>query len=442
MDRSLDSETLIPFLMRLLDDARGAGAVAAEVLRVDTQTTALSWKGDRRARPRRARALAITGAVYLDGGKAGWFKADTEDRSQLKRAVEDALRRARDARADDACAPADRYDINTRGLGIDDPRYETIDDTARLDVVRGNEAACTDVNGVDCVSVRYQDATVVRSFASSRGVQACSAETLYEVALEARDRTNGRTLVQSARARNFAHVGSLPYGVDLARRLADLRDEAAMPPGQPALVFETRVMATVLALLAPAFTSTRVRAGESFLADLKGRPIGHPRVHLIDDACMPGGVNTHAFDDRGVPSMPVPFIKEGHLGGLLYDPEEARRAGVRPTGHTLNGALAPSNLVLRAGNRSRTQMLGEVPLALCFDHLSGKVDIKTGRFDLSGPAFILERGQRQGVVPTVRLRGAITDLLAAVVEVASDQEREDAVDCATTLFKGFPVEVG
>ncbi|MCB9796886.1 MAG: hypothetical protein H6741_29645 [Alphaproteobacteria bacterium] len=441
MESILDQGSATQLLTSALEIAQGAGALAAEALVESTNTVTLDAIGGRLGQPKAVHRDRVSGFVYLDGGRTGRFQLNSADSGKLAAAVRKAIEEARRSRLSPEAGPVDRYDIATRGLGLEDPRYKHIDDEARAEVLLSNFEAAEAVDGVELTEVRYSDTALSRTYVSTRGQAAYCTETLYGLRLEARDRRSGRHLSQNSRARHFAHVGSLPYGVDLARRLVDLRDTVALPGGELGIVLETRVMATLLELLAPAFIAPLRESGKSFIAGFKGN-LGHPRVHLIDDASLHGGVCTRAFDDRGVPPMPVPLIREGQLGGLYHDPESARRADVRPTGHFTDGALRPSNLVLRPGNRSRTQMLGEVPLSLCFDHIEGGLDIATGSCRLSGPAFVLERGQRAGVVPEVVLEGHVTELLGAVVEVASDQEREGHVDCATTLIKGFPVYAG
>ena len=219
----------------------------------------------------------------------------------------------------------------------------------------------------------------------------------------------------------------------------DLRDEVPMPPGEPALILESRVLAGLLRAIAPAFSAELVERGGSFVSKAPGGKLGNARIHLIDDGGLTGAPYTLAFDDRGVPPMPIPIIREGVLGGLYHTPATARRHNARPTGHQLGGALVPSNLGFRSGNRSRTQMLGEVNLGLALDHFTGKIDLNNGTLDLRGPALVLERGQRRGAVREVRLKTTIIELFTKVIEVASDQERHDGVDCATTLIRGVPL---
>ena len=127
------------------------------------------------------------------------------------------------------------------------------------------------------------------------------------------------------------------------------------------------------------------------------------------------------------------------MTGLYQSPESARIADIRPTGHIRGGALVPSNLVLRPGNRSRTQMLSEVPVALSYDRLEGELDTKTGRLRCWGPAFVLEKGRPKGSLPRVELDVDIVDLLLQVQEIAADQERHGHVDCATVLIREAPL---
>lgn len=439
MEKPQEDVRALALLSRVLEDARSLGAVAAEALVVTSQSCTLQWKGGRRTQPQRGAELRLSGYVYLDGGKRGSFSVNSDGRDAQHEALQAAVAAAKSAPTNAEAGPADRYNIATRGLGIDDPRYHIITDEDRREVITFNEETCSKVEGIECQSVRYGDLRRLRAFASSRGVEVVSVETRYDVSVDARDKVTGLMLGQTASARHFANVGSLPYGSELGNRLASLRQRVQLPPGDPAIVLESRAMATILSAFTRAFSAPLLHAGKSFLTQHLKRPIGHARVHLVDDAGLHGGLLTRAFDDRGVPPVPVPIIREGYLGGLFHDPESARLDSTRPTGHVLDGQIQPSNLVLRAGNRSRTQMLGEVPLALAFDHISGTLDLATGLLEMQGPAIVMERGHHVGAVVKAVLRGHISELLRAVVEVASDQERYSAVDCATTLIKGFPV---
>jgi len=386
--------------------------------------------------------IRVQGRLYLSDGRCAGFAVDSDDRQRVLGRLKEAVTRARSAEPDPLAGPVDRYNITTRGLGTDDVRYPNISIEDREEVALINEEACANVDGVIPVSCSYEDRRTVRAYASSKGIQAESASTFYEIQLQAS--CGERALSHTASARNFANVGSLPFGVDLARRLAALQgsDEVplvSLPSTELPMVMDSRVMAWLIERIGPAFSQRAVAAGKTFVANNLGGRIASPKVHLMDDAGLHGGLRTHAFDDRGVPPIALPVIKEGLQAGLYYDPEAARAANIRPTGHLIDGDLRPGNLILLAGNRSRTQMLSEVPSSICFDHIDGNLNLRTGKLDVSGPAFLLEKGRRVGVIESVRLKTDIITLLSGVQEVASDQERFEAVDCATALIIGVPL---
>ncbi len=439
----MTSSPLLSILNDCLDDARGAGARACELTLTRSEGTRIQARGGRITEVQRPCSTKLRGRVYLPDGRSASLSADTGDRSKIAGRIRAALDQARGAAPDAAAGPADRYSITTRGLGIDDVRFGDIGLEDREEVALLNEESCAAEPGVQPRGCTYEDRRTLRAYASSRGVEVESADTLYTVHLEAS--LGAHTLSHTASARNFANVGSLPYGVDLARRLVALQGSEALPAvslpdaGLP-LVLESRVVAWIIQRLGPAFSSRAIAGGKVFLSKHAGQRIASPKVHLMDDGGLHGGLHTRAFDDRGVPPLALPVIREGIQAGQYYDPEGARAAGVRPTGHAMGGALSPSNLILLAGNRSRTQMLSEVPNSICFDHIDGSLNLRTGKLDVSGPAFLLEKGRRIGVIDAVRLKTDLITLLSSVREIASDQERCGAVDCATALVVGdFPL---
>ena len=439
MDRRQDERTNVPALLKIIDEAKALGAEHAELLVTRVDRAEHVWAEGRRAPAKKDSKTVVSGVVTLHEGQAVSFTLPDLAGKGLKPALEAAINKAKKLPADPDGGPAERYPITLRGLSVDDPRYPNISEEDRDEVLLINREACAESPGVDPTRITYQEQRRARSFVSSRGFDSVAADTLYHVIVEGRDSHSGRVLAHSAVARNFANVGSLPYGVELTRRLMDLRDEVPMPPGEPALILESRVLAGLLRSIAPAFSAELVERGASFVSKAPGGKLGNARIHLIDDGGLTGAPYTLAFDDRGVSPMPIPIIREGVLGGLYHTPATARRHNARPTGHQLGGALVPSNLGFRSGNRSRTQMLGEVNLGLAPDHLTGKIDLNNGTVDLRGPALVLERGQRRGAVREIRVKTTIIELFTKVVEVASDQERHDGVDCATTLIRGVPL---
>jgi len=441
-DFMANSSSPLTTISDYLDDARSAGAKAAEFTCVASSGHRVEVRGGRVTNTSAPQGYRLQGWVYLADGRSASFSTESTDQQRARARIATAVQQAKSSDPDPLAGPVERYDITTRGLGTDDVRYPNIAMEDREEVALINEETCTGAPGLTSQGCVYEDRRTIRAYASSRSIQVESASTYYEVQLQAR--LGDRTLAHTASARNFANVGSLPFGVDLARRLLALQGseevpKVALPSVDLPMVMNSRVMSWLIDHIGPAFSQRAVDAGKVFLANHIGQRIASPKVHLMDDAGLHGGLRTYAFDDRGVPPMALPVIREGLQAGLYYDPEAARAKEIRSTGHVINGDLRPGNLILLAGNRSRTQMLSEVPNSICFDHIEGNLNLRTGKLDVSGPAFLLEKGRHIGVIEKVRLKTDIITLLSGVQEVASDQERYEAVDCATALITGVPL---
>ena len=429
---------LLPVLERLAELARDKGASDVELLDARWQARSVEVRRGQAADVQVMNGAVLRGRVHVDGAKSASFS--TKDPSAARDVITKAMARAHKGKPDNAQGPSEAFPISERGVGLDDRRYDVLSDRDRTQVALDGYRGCKG-DRVICHSTDYTDVRTFRAFYSTRGISTSSSDTRYDVRIQASLDDQSLSTELQAAGRAFASIGALPYGLDLAERLQGLSAATVpLPPTEDAaIVLEPYVLASLLTRLAPAFCADAVLGGRSFLSKLKGTELGSYRVHLIDDATLHGALLTRAFDDRGVAPMPVPLIQEGQLGGLLHTPETARAEDARPTGHEMDGNLCPSNLILRRGNRSRTQMLGEVPLALQFDRLDGDLDLKTGMLELYGPAFILESGKRRGLVRRAVLRGHILELLKGVKELASNQQRTLNVDCATAVITGFPV---
>jgi predicted Zn-dependent protease len=438
MSSSTEDPRVLPQLNRWLDHVRADGARGAELVHKCCTTHALQIADGRRTGGPPTTTVELSGFVYLEGGRTGRVSLSNPAANAVPKALTKALRGAKRAAKNPTAGPVQRIGISERGMGIADRRYEMLDDESRPAVLQLNEDAVGNHAGIELLSIDYKDVRTVRTCSSSTENEATSVDTFYSVTVRVRDSHNGAELEATTAARNFSHVGSLPFGAELAKRLIALREPGNPPDGPVPLVLESRVAAWILARLAPAFAADKVADGSSFLAQREGRLAG-PRLHLIDDPGLHGGLRTLPFDDRGVSPSPVAIIREGLMEGLYQSPETARIADIRPTGHVRGGALVPTNLILRPGNRSRTQMLSEVPVAISYDRLDGEFDLATGRLKCWGPAFVLEKGRPKGSLGRVDLDVDIVDLLLQVQEIAADQERHGHVDCATVLVRQAPL---
>jgi len=427
---------LLPYLFDLVKFARSKGANGVEFLHTHLLERSFEVRGAERNNFAPREEQNLSGLLFLENGASASFSVNAELRGRHPASIEKAIVRAAKRPANPHAGPVGRFDYQAEGIGLTDARYPSIDDDAYQEL--------TEINRPSLALQRhhhlqYLDRKLHRLFVSSRDFHAESSSTFYK--LQIANRLPGLThpIQTLACGRAFSHVGSIPFQRDIESRIEALSNTCDAPTEPLPLVLPTRVVAWLLENLAPAFDVAFGGKSRSFLSQLPDGVLGTRAVHIVDDPGVPGGVRTRAFDDRGVPPLAVHVVREGKVGNWYQTPESAHKQDIRPTGHFWGGKNQHSNLILRPGNRSRTQMLTEVPLSLELDHLNGSLDLRTGILNAKGSALLLEKGKPLGAVHNVQLNLPIQNLLGAVKEIASNQLRYGAVDSATVLTESIPL---
>ncbi len=411
-------------LLQLLAASRAAGARAAEVLHQRFDRRVIVGE---RTRGELSATQRFTLRVWMEGGKAGLAVG-----SGLPGLVDAAMRDARAAPTSAWAGPADRISPSAGSLGIDDRRHRNIGADDRDEMLH-TAVRSLEAGGVQIHRLQYGEERERRSWLSSREQEAESACTTYTLAADASLRGTRRT--HRIASRHFSDVASLPFGLELRRRLELLARPAEMPDVALPVVLDSRAMSMLARSIAPLFSAPAIAAG-NFLSTRLNRRLASAAFHLTDDAAMAGGLRSHAFDDRGVAPMTIALLKEGMPGGLYHDPESARAAGLRPTGHVVGNELRPGNLIVRPGSRTRNVILGELADHVMLDE-PPPADLRTGR--LSGPVSlqVVRRGEHLGTAQT-HLDIGLDVLLLGIEELAADQERVEEVDSPTTVMKPLP----
>lgn len=429
----------------LLAEARSAGAQWSEVVLAETTTRIATNRRDpcKVLGPEVAASLR----VGLEDGRVGRIARANPAESDAAGMAGRALAEAKRAEPDPFDLPAEKMDLLAQGLQIADPRLSRLEDGDRRDVLSYNEdAARTLGRGVQVVGFQYEEILHRRLISTSRGQD--GLETGSRFRLRGSVRPSGQPGLEISgvvESRRFADVASVPMGTEIGRRALALAGPATWPERPLPLVLEPRVLARLLPLVATAFDADLVAAGRSFVrsdALTAVQAIGSTKLHIVDDASLPGALETRAFDDRGVPPMPLPLIREGTLGALYRSPRSARRHGTRPTGHTLaDGGAWPGTLVVRPGGRSRNMMFPDVGRYLVIDEildLSG-LNLATGALSLPVRVGLGELGHVLGGLGMARLETTLSALFGAIQEMASDTERHGSVDACTWVLDGIPL---
>jgi predicted Zn-dependent protease len=423
-----------------LAHARNLRCAATEVCVEHTCTRVVSWESAAvlsavSLEPKERSTVSVRCHTH-DGG-VGCASGTASTEAAVKKLVSTAIKRAGEEGAMRSAGPAPRYSNADVGLGLLDRRYANLDDESREDVVNNNIRAVQDVTGADPVHFHYTEVFSHRRVVSSTGLDQFERTTRYT--LSGAVKNGDHVIEQSVHSRHFADVASLPLGADLANQVIRYADAQPCVAGPTVLVLEPRVIAKIMQAVIPAFDRVRVQAGKSFIKER--RRVGSEKLHLVDDAIQFGGVQTRAFDARGVPALDLPLIREGLVGALYMSVEEAEKYDGRSSGHESTGGLWPGNLLFRCGTRSRNMMFPDLGEFVILDELVVSDDkwfnTKTGSLKLTGHFFSSDSGSPPKYIGVQTIDTTFVDLWSGIQEVGNDQQRFGSVDVSTWIVDGL-----
>lgn len=199
--------------------------------------------------------------------------------------------------------------------------------------------------------------------------------------------------------------------------------------GKYTVVFDPQVMADLLAIFCPVFSSDNAQKGLSLLKEKEGEVIAAPGVTLVDDPFYPGSTVQTSFDAEGVATGTKNVIEDGVLKTLLYNLKTAAKESRRSTGNAYkagyasNVSIAPYSFYLKPGALSREELLRQVGSGVYITEINGGhagASAVTGDFSLQSAGFLIENGQLGRPVRGFTMADNFFSLLKKIRLIGSD----------------------
>ena len=247
------------------------------------------------------------------------------------------------------------------------------------------------------------------------------------------------TAVRQADLTNPAEVGRRAG----ARTVARLEPRKA-PSAQVPVVFEPRVAAGMLSLLARAISGTAVARGTTFLKDRMGSPLFPQGISITDDPLRPFGHRSRPFDGEGVAVASRLVVDDGVLRTWLLDSRSARKLDLVSTGSAARapGGVpepGPSNLFLSAGAVTPDELLSEIRNGFYVTEMLGmSFNLVTGDYSRGATGYWIENGEKTHPVSEVTVAGNLADMFRNVTP-ADDLMFRTGIDSPTLRIDGMTV---
>ena len=230
---------------------------------------------------------------------------------------------------------------------------------------------------------------------------------------------------------------------------AGMRAVARLNPGKPKpgkypVIFDPRVSSTLLGHFAGAISGAAIARKTSFLQDLLRANIFASGVTIVDDPLRRRGLRSRPFDGEGLAVSRQELVSDGVLNGWIAESASARQLGVAPTGHASRGVggapgVAPTNLFMEPGQRSRAELLAAYPEAVLIIELIGQgVNPVTGDYSRGAVGFMVRGGEIAEPLAEITIASNLLEMFATL-EPGADLEFRRGIDAPTLLIPEMTV---
>jgi PmbA protein len=314
-----------------------------------------------------------------------------------------------------------------------------------LDLERQVRAADPRVRQVS--SADYGDEQSEMALASTTGIRATARSTgaFLSVSAIAGEGADTQTGTGFSVGRGFAQLDQDRAADDAVQRAVRLLGSTKARSGRCTVVFDPRVMSTVLSVVSSALSGEAVVKGRSFFAGRIGESVAVPEVSLVDDPTDTRAFAASAVDGEGLACRRNVLIEAGVLQGFLYDTVSARRAGTGSTGSAVRGGFAGTPgagcraVVLAPGPLGASEILASVGEGLYVQSVTGVhsgVNPVSGDFSVGAEGLMIRGGELAEPVREVTVASTLQRMLQSILAIGADVEWLPGIAAGQTVAVG------
>lgn len=444
----MDTKDAEAIIESLLDDAKTAGAEAADAVLYNAVSSSVSWRLGKLEDVERSESADLGLRVIVGKRQASVSTTDLS-RNALKDLAERCAGMAKAAPEDPYCglAPAEmlaKPPFKELDLGdYAEPDSETLQARAAE-----CEAAAMAIEGVvnsSGAGASYSEGQ--KWFATSHGFFGQSGGSSHSVSVSvlAQDE-NG--MERDYDYDSKTHLADLKIveaigrnaGERAVKRLSPRKIKSRTAP----VIFDNRLSRSLLSHLASAVNGAAIARGVSFLKDKKGEALFAADVNVVDDPHIARGAGSLPFDGEGVANVRINLVHNGVLTDWLMNTAHAKQLGLISNGRATRGAggapgAGSTNLYMEAGDQSLDEIMSGVGEGLLVTDMFGpQVNQNTGDYSVGCSGFWFESGVVAYPASEITIAGNLLEMYASLVP-ANDLEFLGATNAPSVLIPAMTI---
>ncbi|MGE0060656.1 MAG: TldD/PmbA family protein [Xanthobacteraceae bacterium] len=441
----LDQSILIDRAARLVEDAKRAGADAADAIAVRAMSVSVQVRDGAVEESERSEGDDVGLRVFV-GKRQAVVSTNDLTADGMRGLAERAVAMARVAPEDPYAGLADPALLakDIPDLDLSDPALPSVGDLERT--ARTAEGAMLGVKGVSKSGSASASAGVGGMvLATSHGFQGAYLGSRHSISAMA-IAGEGTGMERDYDYSSTLHAADLDKPEAIGRSAGD-RAVARLNPRKVAtqkvpVVFDPRVAGTLVGHLAGAVNGASIARKSSFLRDKMGAKLFADGIRIVDDPLRKRGQRSRPFDAEGVAGRKLSIIDDGVLTTWLLDCATARELKLTTTGHAQRGVSStPSpgatNLHLEPGKLSPDELIADISQGFYVTDLIGSgVNGVTGDYSRGASGFWIENGKRTYAVSEVTIAGHLLDIFRSLTP-ANDLVFKYGTNAPTVRIEGL-----
>ncbi len=444
----MDRQKAQSVLASVIDQAKQAGADAADAVLYHAVSSGVSWRLGKLEDVERSEGLDL-GLRVMVGQRAATVSSTDISATSLSELVERCASMAKTAPEDPyvGLAPAERLanaPFPDLDLGdFDEPGTEIL--KARASECEEAALAVKGVTNSSGAGASYSEGR--KWFATSHGFFGESGGSNHSVSVSvlAANADGMETdydydsKTHYADMRSPAAIGQLA-GERTIERLSPKRVKSQAAP----VIFHRRLSNSLLGSLASAANGAAIARGVSFLKDKLGQQIFPVGINILDDPHIKRGHGSRPFDGEGVAAAAFNLVDDGVLTQWFLNSAQARQLKLETNARATRGASGgpgsgATNLILQAGEKSYDELVSDAGAGLIVTDMFGpQVNPNTGDYSVGCSGFWIENGKASFPVNEITIAGNLLTMFASATP-GNDLEFRGAINAPSILVDGLTI---
>ncbi len=205
------------------------------------------------------------------------------------------------------------------------------------------------------------------------------------------------------------------------------RKPVSWKAGKYNIIFAPLAFGVFLDHISNATSMFNVEAGISFFKNKLNKKVANSLVNIYDDATLPGGLNSSAFDVEGSPTQRTALIEKGKLKTYLFNTSLARKYKTKTTGNAGLISPTPWNVILSPGKLSKDELLKDTKNALYITNVwyTRFQNMVAGDFSTipRDGIFLVKNGKIVKSLKGIRVKDSMPNILKNIKAIANDSKQ-------------------